>query len=259
MVRLLYEGVDILGRLHRRQARIRGYALGYLVNPPSAWPREGRSRGLRPGVSPGTAQLLRANLQAFQGRPHRLCTGAIGPAATAIARSHARIVVSRGLVMAALDDDTGSHLRVLWCARVVDEPHRNERQLAQRPLLHRHPLQLRKPSEPALRVVWYFQASIREGIVGDVPIRGESLHDGPCPAPADSEGTIHDAAPLNAAERGEATLSPAARDQPRLEGKRVLAQLEHQTQTVTRASLALFLGVDQEHAGAKVAPLQRWG
>ena len=48
-------------------------------------------------------------------------------------------------------------------------------------------------------------------------------------------------------------LSPAARNQPRLERKRVLAQLEHQAKM---RALAQLLGVDQEHAGAKMAPLQ---
>ena len=172
--------------------------------------------------------------------------------ATTITRRPAAIVVTRGLVMATLDDDT--YLRILCAGVVVHEPHRNKWQLTQSFRLHWNILELRKPGYPALRVMWYCEPSFRKGIVGDVPVRSEPFHDSPSPASAHSERTIHDAAPVHAAERGEATLSPVARNQPRLERKRVLAQLEHQAKTF--ASLALLLGIDQKHAGAKVAPLQ---
>eukprot|EP00964_Phaeocystis_antarctica_P005348 scaffold2921_cov61-Phaeocystis_antarctica.AAC.4 len=135
--------------------------------------------------------------------------------------------------METLDDDIRHRA---FCDRVssVHEPHRKKWQLAQTLRLHWNVLELRKPGDPALRII-------------------EPLHDGPSPAPAYSEHAIHDAAPFHAVERSEATLSPAARNQPRLERKRVLAQLEHQAKM---RALAQLLGVDQEHAGAKMAPLQ---
>ena len=73
---------------------------------------------------PGATRVLRANSHGFQGRPHRLCVGTTRPPATTVPRRPAPIVVTRGLVMATLDDDAQS-------ARVVDEAHRDKRQLAQ--------------------------------------------------------------------------------------------------------------------------------
>ena len=49
-------------------------------------------------------------------------------------------------------------------------------------------------------------------------------------------------------------MCPTARNRPRLERERVVAQLEHQAKV--HASPLLLLGVEQEHARAKVRPLQ---
>eukprot|EP00964_Phaeocystis_antarctica_P150384 scaffold117779_cov63-Phaeocystis_antarctica.AAC.3 len=208
-------------------------------------------------------------------RPHRLrtsATGAVVPRPCHVravfdTRAVALAVVARCEVVVPLDDDAQAlsvnTLLVLDDSRIAHKPGRDKGQLTQSLGPHRHLLQPREAGQPALRVVWYavhrlVHRPVLDGVVGNVPIRGEALHDGPRPAAADREGAVHHAAPFHAAERGEPLASPAARDQPRLERNRVLAQLEHQAETlaITDASLALLLGVDQEHAGAKVAPLQ---